>query len=506
MFHDSRRSGLLIALVTLGIYAGIPTRDFYWDGVGFARAIEYGGGSPDSLLNPNHLIYNLAGYLAWKGLAAAGMALRALFVLQAMNALFAAAGVYLVWDIIRKLTGSHAHANWGSLLFAFSAQWWKFSSDADAYIPSIFFMLASFRWILTGPRSRPVPGAIAHSVAMLFHQLAIFFFPVAFLGLLIRRGQGAKEKKKALLDVAVYGGIATVLTGGTYWLAYGFVRPHLGASRFFDWITVFSRDAALPIAVYHRFRYSIRGTLRLFFGGRVNQVHPDAVVVTGIAVSVIILAVLAIRMLRVQGGQDISRPVHTSMYRAWLAANRTLICWILIYMVFLFFWLPQNVFYRMFYLPPLIFMLVSLPVRRARRARFVALLAAIVCAWNFNVLIYPHSRTDTNEVLSFALRHQSKWEAGTVIAYGRSHTDLWLISYFNPQAEWIECPSIAVADVESQRLKAAQNARPLWLEGMGYDALAATPDGREWLTRHIDEPSSLLHITPAHNIRYYKVR
>lgn len=73
-FHDSQRSGLIIALIALAIYAGIPTRNFYWDGVGFAQAIESGGAAPNLLLNPNHLIYNLVGYLLWNALAAAGMA------------------------------------------------------------------------------------------------------------------------------------------------------------------------------------------------------------------------------------------------------------------------------------------------------------------------------------------------------------------------------------------------------------------------------------------------
>jgi len=506
MSTASRRPGLIIALVALGIYALIPTRDFYWDGVGFAQAIETGGGSPGALLNPNHLIYTLAGYLVWKGLMAVGIALRALFVLQALNAVFAAAAVYLAWDIIRKLTGSLPHANWGSLLFAFSAQWWKFSSDADAYIPSIFFLLVSFRWIMTAQQPRHYAAAAAHSVAMLFHQLAFFFFPVALAGLLVRPELRSGEKRKALLDALSYGALATTLTGTVYWLAYRFVRPYVGSRGFFDWITVYSPDAALPIALYHRFRYSIRGTLRLFFGGRINRIEPDAVMAAGVAISVLALAAVTIRMLRSRRHAETAPPGHASPYRAWLAANRPTICWILAYMAFLFFWLPQNVFYRMFYLPPLLFMLLSLPALRAHRVMPVALLATIVCAWNFNVLIYPHSRIETNEVLSCALTNRSEWKPGTTILYGRSHTDLWLISYFNPQVEWTGLPAVEVAEVERQRLRAAQNARPLWLEGMGYDELASTPAGQAWLARHVNEPASHLHVTPAHNIRYYKIQ
>ena len=61
-----------LAALVLTLYAAFPTRNYYWDGVSFALAIE----SPDRLsglfLHPNHLIYNGIGYVLWSGLRAFG--------------------------------------------------------------------------------------------------------------------------------------------------------------------------------------------------------------------------------------------------------------------------------------------------------------------------------------------------------------------------------------------------------------------------------------------------
>jgi len=191
--------------------------------------------------------------------------------------------------------------------------------------------------------------------------------------------------------------------------------------------------------------------------------------------------------------------------RSWLSANRPALAWTLTYVVFLFFWQPRNTFYRLFYLAPLIFLLATAPVWRARRIQLLGLLAAAVCAWNFTAFIYPRSRTENNVELTFALQRNKDWKQGSVILYSHSHSDPWTISYFNPQATWIAMPSPEVAEVESRRVEGKQKGRPLWLEGTAYDAIAAIPGGQRWLDQHVDPTRSFLCTTSAHRIRYYRV-
>ena len=70
-------SGLVLAL-----YAGFPTRNYYWDGVSFALDIESAEKLPLSLLHPNHLVYNGIGCIVWSAARALGIDARPITVLQ----------------------------------------------------------------------------------------------------------------------------------------------------------------------------------------------------------------------------------------------------------------------------------------------------------------------------------------------------------------------------------------------------------------------------------------
>lgn len=498
----------MIACITLGVYLLLPTREFYWDGVGFAQTIEASHGSPDHLLHPNHLLYNLMGYAVWKAAAAVGMTVRALFILQALNALFAAGSVFLVWQIVAELTRSPRRSTWCAFLFAFAAQWWRYSTDADAYVPAIFFLLVSFRLLLPRQGPRPLAAALAHSAAMLFHQLALFFFPAAIIGLLFRAQSKHRggASRPGLILVARYGATAFSVTGVSYLLAFLLVRPYIGAQQFWSWVTVHSEDAVFSFEPVISLQFALRGSMQLLLGGRATQVQANIVTVAGA------LAFGAILVLLVRYFVRSRRPVVDDSsnrdpegFRFWLSANRPALAWTLTYVVFLFFWQPQNTFYRLFYLPPLIFLLATVPVWRARRIQLLALLAAAVCAWNFTAFIYPHSRAENNAELTFALQRNKDWKQGSAILYSHSHSDLWIISYFNPQATWIAMPSPEVAEVESRRIEGTQKGKPLWLEGTAYDAIAAIPGGQSWLGQHVDPTRSFLYTTSVHRIRYYRV-
>ncbi len=49
------------ALVILAVYADLPTRNYFWDGVYFAQTVESASRWAE-LLHPNHLVYNFLGY------------------------------------------------------------------------------------------------------------------------------------------------------------------------------------------------------------------------------------------------------------------------------------------------------------------------------------------------------------------------------------------------------------------------------------------------------------
>src|SRR5829696_4054228 len=135
MNHRQLAPWLLFIAISV-IYLLFPTRVYYWDGIAFAQAIEDAKSLNPSLVHPNHLIYNFAGYLFYKLLRSLGAEIRAVTALQILNSLLSAACARLFFAILFDTLRSVYVALCLTVLFAFSATWWKFSTDANAYIPS----------------------------------------------------------------------------------------------------------------------------------------------------------------------------------------------------------------------------------------------------------------------------------------------------------------------------------------------------------------------------------
>lgn len=447
------------------LYLLVPTRNFYWDGISFAINIEKGLPIRD-LLSPSHLIYPAFGLWLYKAALLIGVKTRALFLLQAVNAILAGACVPLVERGLRRRGVSIDAAVAGALAFAFTATWWKFATDADAYIPAIFLVLCA-NDLLETRRSTWLAG-LAHAAAMLFHQLALLYLVVALVRL--------KATKRTL----VYVSAALVPAAAGFLLAYRTVSGGLDMAGLPAWLTTHSPDAVLSFAPGRNAGFTLLGTLRLFLGGRVSSPWAVAVVVAGVA----LVWRLSPRQPAVTMKPD---PLPD-------------LIWIGIYSAFLFFWLPQNTFYRLFYLAPLLFF-------AARYLNPVAL--RLVCTalflWNAFFVIYPQAQVANNAGLRFALAQSGHWPPGTTVVFHQFHPDLWTISYFNPQTSWIGLSTVDVDRLERIRADAAQHGRPIWLEATAYDLEVAGESGLQWLASH--PVTNFVHFKDAkHEFRFYEVQ
>ena len=170
--HDAMRLSRLWLALPLAIYLLLPTRNYYWDGVAFAINVEKQLPLRDTL-HPNHLIYTAVWVWLYHAALRVGIETRALFLMQFFNSVLAAASVALVYRALRRRAIRAEAAIAGALAFAFAATWWKFSTDADAYIPAIFLLLCANDLLET--RRSPILAGLAHAAAMLFHELAILF-------------------------------------------------------------------------------------------------------------------------------------------------------------------------------------------------------------------------------------------------------------------------------------------------------------------------------------------
>ena len=182
--------------------------------------------------------------------------------------------------------------------------------------------------------------------------------------------------------------------------------------------------------------------------------------------------------------------------------------WTLVYLLFLFFWLPQNTFYRLFYLPALILLLglglSSFKNKASKSWRLAAFVVAVGLA-NFLFLIYPFSHVEKYPPLALALQMNREWSPGTVIYYGAENSDEGLMRYFNPATRWklldpksLELLRVELADIYSKGGTA-------WLETTAIDRLSATVEGARWLETHARKESLKELNDGAYEIRFIQV-
>src|SRR5215210_2160142 len=258
----------LIFLATSAIYLSFPTRVYYWDGIEFAQAIEDASGLNASLVHPNHLIYNFAGYIFYKLLRAVGAEVRAITALQILNSLISAACAGVLFAILRDTLRSLYLSVCLALLFTFSATWWKFSTDANAYVPSVLFLLISFYLLLPNGKPRPVLLAVTFFFSMAFHQLAVVMFPVLALGVYLQGG--AASLKRRALNGVVFTVVSAALIIAAYSYLFYLASGTFDVARLVHWTASYSPDAETKFHFWSNLQYSLRGQVRLFFGGRFN--------------------------------------------------------------------------------------------------------------------------------------------------------------------------------------------------------------------------------------------
>jgi hypothetical protein len=414
-----------IALTALLVYAALPTKNYYWDGVGFAQTIEDAQRWP-ALLHSNHLVYNLIGDAVYRAL---GASVRALYVLQAMNALFAAVTVYLLFGVVESITKYRRATLLLTGLFAFSGTWWRFATDANAYILSVCLLTACALLLAPHQRARPIAVAVLHVCAILVHELAVLFFPAALFALWHEQPEDPRQRRMA--RVLLYAALAGTLTIGAYIAAFVAQNGGIAPRAFWAWTTSHAEDAAFSFHPLQNAAATTRSWVQLFLTGRASLVHyfePTTIVLLALLASTLIW--LVVSLLRRNSRQRITvrDPVSFRFALLWFAA----------YFVFLFFWLPHNVFYKLFALPAVILLIANCwtPARNPGSRRTGVPLVAAVALSNLTFGIVPYSRVTANPAVDLATHLDSALRNGAVVYYWNFNTDDTFVRYFNPQTIW----------------------------------------------------------------------
>lgn len=517
---DTDRNGLIpwvIFLTVLLVYLCFPNKVYFFDGIAFAQTIEDARGLETSLIHPNHLFYEAFGYLIYRVVRGVGIEARALIVLQITNSFLSAGAAVLFFHILRRTLRSVYLAGALTFLFAFSATWWKFSTDADAYIPSVLFVLVSFYLILPEAKPRPLLVALTFSLSMCMHQLAVVFFPVLVAGLFLQ--SAATERRRQILTVLQFSSAAFVITFGVYYYCFYLATGTLDFKRLMRWMTSFSPDASFSFNAWSNLSYTVRGYFRLFFGGRLSALkgllNPFII---ALIIGLVILAGLFVARL-IRGGLSFRRrssPDAVPRFRLVVLFPRIklllFLCslWIAVYTVFLFVWLPQHTFYRLFYLPALL-LLAGILISSSealdahKRTYRLALFVAVMSLANFLFLIFPSSYTHKYQPLAFALEMNQVWPRGTVVYYSLTNSDESLFRYFNPQTEWRQWKSNDPKDLENDLRNIYDSGGTAWLEVTAIEQLPPTMEGADWLAIHAREETRRELVNKAYKIKFLQI-
>lgn len=492
------------------MYLCFPTKNYYWDGITFAQAIEDASGLNSSLLHPNHLLYEVLGYVFYRLVRAMGVEVRAVAALQIMNSLIGTFAAYLMFLILRRSLQSLYVSFALTLLFAFSATWWRFATDADAYIPSVLFILITFYLILPSHKPRPFLIALTFFISMCFHQLAVMFYPVVVLGLWLQ--STSLDKRQRISNLVYFSVTAFIITVATYYYCFFLVTQTFGLRDFTRWLTSFNRGDGFKFDAWSNLIFTLRGFPRLFFGGRFNLIEglisPWIVVllITLVAVA-LILAFNLIRDFKRLGFTWI-RSIRND--EQWRSLALLCVVWISIYLIFLFVWLPHNTFYRLFFLPALILLGGLVVTRYDTRDLFprhyrLLLLVAVVSLSNFLFLIFPYSHAEKFPPLSFALEMNQVWPRGTVVYYATKNSDNNLVRYFNPSTLWRSLDDSKPEVLEGELQEAYDHGSTVWLDATAIDRFSSTARGAKWLSEHAKKESRRELNTRAYRILFVQV-
>ena len=480
--HESIVPWLLFTAL-IGIYLSFPTRNYYWDGITFAQTIE-NATQFKSLVHPSHLLYNAVGYVFYHVLLAVGFSLRALTALQILNAFLSGVAAVVLFFTLQLAFRSLYLASWLTLLFGLSATWWKYSTDADAYIISVLFLLIAFRLILPTAKPRPVVVAVLYSLSMCFHELAIFFGLVIIVGLLYQNETTRQKIRSLVLFVLV----TLVLTTAVYCYCFYVATQIIDFRSFMRWLTYYSPDASFSFNIWNDLSYTVRGHFRLFLSGRLNLLHGLINPIIAVLIALLVIDLALLFYLVFKSYRSYTRLSKNPNGRSLLFVSSL---WALIYVAFLFVWLPQNTFYRLFYLPALIILVGLFARARYPHAayqpgyRLAALTIAVALA-NFLFFIFPYSHAEKLPPTRFALEMNTQWPARTIVYYDLENSNNNLFRYFTPTTKWIQLKQpITMIDLTGSY----SAGWTVWLETTAIDRVNSLPGGTEWLKIH-EKPNS----------------
>lgn len=501
-----------LAVLLLTAYLAFPTRNHYWDGIGFALNIEgvsqdMAGFHPERpagtiYYNPNHLLFNWTGRILYRAVNVLTPGARALDILVLWSTVSSVLAVCLLFRLILQATGYLWLSLWSALLMGLSASWWKFSTDADAYVPSAALLVVC-AWLLHRSKPHPVWTGLAHAAAILLHQIAVCFFPAAVIALLLRRPPAGHHRWRAAFVYAAVAGSITLAAYVCIWTVA--LENTWDLPAFARWTTFNSTDVLVRKSLTARMGDMALATLRTFFGGRLSLAWKFGGLAI-VAPTILLSAGALCRLFRRSKSAAVPEPSGERWPPdIWFPA-----AWLGAFLLFLSVWLTEYPYYRILCLPGFVLLSSRLIATRwseqgwsfHRLPAFVVLMASV----NFALYVYPYSRSESTPATRVALEARGRWENQPVVVYYRDfNCDNWWMKYFNMHTTWRKANLDAGRLLLSEIALTASSHR-IFLDGTLIRHLENHPEYAELglVDRFLHPPWGL--VTSEHHLLFAEVR
>jgi hypothetical protein len=430
--HQSTRLSKPLALAAglAVLYLCFLTASHYWDGVLFSLYIEkvaHGVLPFPTLLHANHLLYSPLGYMFYQILHLLRLPVRSISTLQFLNVLASVCCSFLVFRLSRRSFESADLARSCTLLFALGATWWKFSTDANAYIISVLLCVAAVSCVLA-MRMRLALAGVCLGLAMLFHELAVLGYVPIVAGIWSEQMRRKERVRRALTFVL----LTSACVGGIYYVAYLWTHSDQSAQPFIQWVTSVSNDTKTTHSLGQLVASNAASYLKLFGGGKLGLIRDflSPPVIVALLICLACATATVITAIRTSGGEASRRPA---------TGRRTQIVlwsWVAAYLVFLSWFEPGNAFYKLFAWPPIVVLIGYYLGRYGRVSAAFRWFTLGLASWNFAAFIYPHSRVEADPVLSLAKRIDKELPISATVYYKALSPDDWYLEYFAPGRRW----------------------------------------------------------------------
>ncbi|MDP2175644.1 MAG: hypothetical protein Q8K70_06995 [Bacteroidota bacterium] len=175
-----------IPLLILGlVYFLLPNQNPQIDSWYYAACVKH----HHELFNSHHLLYNVWGHCFYTFLKFVFPHIEAIKALNFMNALSATVSLFVLFRILKNMGTQALTALWLTLFCGVSFGFWRFASDAETYsLPLMFALLATLFYSDT-KKYTSVWCALFSVLAILTHQLYIWWAVALFLGHLLSKSQ-----------------------------------------------------------------------------------------------------------------------------------------------------------------------------------------------------------------------------------------------------------------------------------------------------------------------------